>query len=131
MTKTILMEKYPVFSLEITKDETDFTTVDAIIAYLQEKIAAHPFAVEIAVFDHYAHTASIPEHTLSEDIKAAKNLVFCFGKMLPQPAMMAIRPRSIGVSELENSFVINFLEVPNEKLHKVTEEWVKSIANNA
>jgi phage tail protein X len=123
------MDKYPIYTLEIDKNETTFSNVDEIMAYLQEKVSAHPFAVEIAIFDHYAHTTGIEEHVIDANIKAAKNFVFCFGKMLPKPAMLAVRPRSIGVCELENSFEISFLEVPNEKLHEVTEGWAKSIKN--
>jgi len=129
MKQSLLMNKYPVYSLEINKDETTFHDVDAIINYLQGKVEAHPFAVEIAVFDHYAHTTSIEEHTIDEKIKAAKNLVFCFGKMLPKPTMLAVRPRSIGVCDLGDYFEVSFLEVPNEKLHEVTEGWAKSIKN--
>ena len=129
MKQTLLMEKYPVFTLEILKEETTFSTVDAIIAYLQEKVETHPFAVEIAVFDHYAHTMNIADHVIDENIKAAQNFVFCFGKMLPKSAILAVRPRSIGVCEFENSFEISFMEVPNEKLHEVTEAWVKAIKN--
>jgi hypothetical protein len=129
MKQSLLLDKYPVYSLEIAKDETTFESADAIINYLQSKIAAHPFAVEIAVFDHYTHTTGIEDHTIDPNIKAALNIVFCFGKMLPKPTMLAVRPRSIGVCELQDHFEISFLEVPNEKLHEVTEGWAKSIKN--
>lgn len=129
MTKTIFMDKYPVFSLEISKNETTFTTVFEIITYLQSLIEAHPIATFIAVFDHYAHTSSMQDGIIAPEIKDAKNLIFCFGKQLPSTKILAVRPRSIGVSELESSFVIDFLEVPNEQLHETTEKWAKSIAN--
>ena len=129
MKQSLLMDKYSIYSVQIGKDETSYADVDAIIAYLQEKISTHPFATEIAVFDHYAHTQSIQEHVLDESICAAKNLVFCFGKMLPNPKMLAVRPRSIGVADLGNVFEISFLEVPNGTLQQLTEEWVKSIKN--
>jgi len=129
MTKTILMDKYPIFSLEINKDETTFSNVDAIIEHLKGLIDAHPVAKYIAIFDHYAHTSSMQDGVITDEIKDAKNLIFCFGKQLPSTKILAVRPRSIGVSELENSFVIDFLEVPNEQLHVVTEGWAKSVAN--
>jgi len=129
MKQSLLMDKYPVYSLEINKNETTLESVDAIIEYLQAKVDAHPFAIEIAVFDHFAHTTSIEDHTIDPNIKAAKNLVFCFGKMLPKPTMLAVRPRSIGVCDLGDHFEISFLEVPNEKLHEVAETWAKSIKN--
>jgi len=129
MTKTILMDKYPIFSLEVNKDESTFKTVDEIIEHLKSLVDSHPVAKYIATFDHYAHTSSMQDGVITDEIKDAKNLIFCFGKQLPSTKILAVRPRSIGVSELENSFVIDFLEVPNEQLHVVTESWAKSVAN--
>lgn len=129
MTKTILMEKYPIFSLEILKSETTYKSVDEIIVYLKDLIDTHPVAKYIAVFNHYQHTASLADGEINPDIKDAKNLIFCFGKQLPNTKMLAVRPRSIGVSEGEKSFTVDFLEVPNEQLHILVENWVKMIAN--
>ena len=129
MTKTILMDKYPIYSLNIKKDETTFSNVDEIVAHFQTLIQNHPVAKLIAIFDHYEHTSQIEDGVIAEDIKAAKNVIFCFGKQLPTSKILAVRPRSIGICEFENAFEINFLEVPNEQLHAVTEEWAKSVAN--
>jgi len=130
MEKISLMDKYPVFTLTVKKSEISQKSVDAIIEFFKAKIEAHPFATFIAIFDHYAHTRSIEDHVLDANIKAAKNLVFCFGKQLPNAKMLAVRPRSLGIVEFEDSFEINFLEVPNEQLQKVTTEWVESIKNS-
>jgi len=130
MTKSTLINKYPINSIEFTKDETKFNNIDEIVEYLQTLISNHPIAVEIAVFDHLQHTLSIEDHILDENIKAAKNVVFCFGKKLPSSKMLAVRPRSIGVCDLGDKFEISFLEVPNEELQKTTEDWVKSVINN-
>jgi hypothetical protein len=127
MEKISLMDKYPVYSLSLKKDELTLKSVDEIIEFFKAKIQAHPFATYIAVFDHYSHTKSIKEHILDEKILAAKNLIFCFGKQLPNAKMLAVRPRSLGVVEFDESFEINFLEVPNEQLQKVTAEWVESL----
>lgn len=129
MTKSIFMDKYPVFSLEIKKNETSLTTVSDIITYLTSLIEAHPIATFITIFDHYAHTLSLEDSVIAPEIKDAKNLIFCFGKQLPSTKILAVRPRSLGICELENSFVIDFLEVPNEQLHETVEKWAKSIAN--
>jgi hypothetical protein len=123
------MDKYPVYKLEIAKEETTYTSVDAIVEYFQTKIQNHPFAAFIAVFDHYNHTKSIDDCVLDENLKDAKNVVYCFGKQLPNPTMLAVRPRSIGVCELENHFEINFMEVPNPQLQEVTKEWVLALKN--
>jgi hypothetical protein len=129
MTKTILMDKYPVFSLEISKSETTFTNVEEIINYLKAKVEAHPIATFIAHFNHYEHTKTLEDSVINSDIKDAQNLIFCFGKQIPNTKILAARPRSFGVCELEDSFVVDFLEAPNEQLHKVMEDWAKSIAN--
>ncbi len=129
MQKTILMDKYPIFSLEIKKNETTYTTVNEIIEYLKSLVESHPVAVFIAIFDHYAHTSAMEDGVIADEILDAKNLIFCFGKQLPSSKILAVRPRGIGVCEMKDSFVIDFLEVPNEQLHVTTEEWAKSVAN--
>jgi len=130
MNKTTFMDKYPVFSHEIAKSETNFKSVDSIIQYLQELVEKHPVATYIATFDHYQHTKELDEGVIAEDILDAKNLIFCFGKQLPNPKMLAVRPRSIGVSELKDSFSIDFMEAPNEQLQKVVQTWVESLSSN-
>ena len=121
------MEKYPVYTLRVEKSETDYQTIDAIFNYLKQQIEAHPIATYIGEFDHYAHTTSLEVGEVSDEIKAAKNLVCCFGKVLPKPEVLAVRPRSIGVAELEDAFVISFLEAPNPDANKAMESWVKGI----
>ncbi len=130
MTKTILMDKYPVFSFEVKKEETTFTNVTEILDYLKGKIDSHPIAKFIATFNNYEHTASLGDETaINADIKDAQIIIFCFGKQIPNTKILAARPRSFGVSELANSFVIDFLEAPNDQLHTTMEDWAKSIAN--
>ncbi|WP_297440526.1 DUF6858 family protein [Sulfurimonas sp.] len=129
MTKTIFMDKYPVFSLNIKKTETNYENVSQIIEHFNNLIEEHPIAKFIAIFDHYEHTSSIQDSVIADEIKDAKNIIFCFGKQLPTSKMLAVRPRSIGVCEFEDSFEISFLEVPNEQLHTVTEGWARSVVN--
>jgi hypothetical protein len=127
MEKVSLMEKYPVYAHEITKENCSFKDVDALIEHFKSKVEAHPFATYIAIFDHYAHTTSVADHVLDPNIKAAKNLVFCFGKQLPNSKMLAVRPRSIGVCDLGDKFEISFMEVPNEQLQEVVKSWVEAL----
>jgi hypothetical protein len=42
--------------------------------------------------------------------------------------MLAARPRSIGVCERKNDFVISFLEAPVPAINQKMEEWAKSLA---
>jgi len=130
MKQITVMEKYPVFTIEISKNETSYKNVDEVIAYLKEQIEAHPIAVYIGIFDHYAHTSSLEVGEIAEGIKDAKNLICCFGKALPKPEMMAVRPRSFGVADMGESFVVSFMEAPNPEANAAMEKWVKAIANN-
>ncbi len=127
MKQTLLQEKYPIYSLELNREETALTSVDAICAYFRRCIEAHRSAVFIAEFDHYAHTASLPEGRAAPDIRAAKNLVFCFGIALPDPHVLAVRPRSIGVAETEAGFVITFMEAPMPVANAAMEDWAKGL----
>lgn len=127
MTHSTVMDKYPVNELIIQKNEIKHTTVDEILNNLKEKIAAHPVATYISIFDHYTHTKSLVEGEINEEILDAKNIIFCFGKQLPNAAMMALRPRSIGVLEFKDSFAISFMDAPNPQAHEAMITWVKSI----
>ena len=130
MRQKIVMEKYPINEYIVSKSETTYSTVDEVIASLKEKIEAHPVAVYIATFDHYAHTKSLGENgDVSADILDAKNIICCFGKQLPKPEILAIRPRAIGVAELEDSFFISFMDAPNPRAHDAMISWIKAIAN--
>jgi hypothetical protein len=127
MRQINLMEKYPVFVLEVLKSETDFKNADEIAHYLKEKIYAHKIAEFIAVFEHYMHTKNLEEGVIAEGIIDAKNVVFCFGKQLPKPEVLAVRPRSIGICEYEDKFILSFLEAPNAEANDTMKEWIKSV----
>ena len=129
MKQITVMEKYPVFTIEIAKNETTYKNVDEILAYLKSQIEAHPIATYIGEFDHYTHTKNLEVGEISENIKDAKNIICCFGKVLPKPEVLAVRPRAIGVAEMAESFVISFLEAPNPDANAAMEKWAKGIAN--
>ncbi len=129
MKQITVLEKYPVFTLEIDKNETSRHNVDEIIAYLKRQIEDHPIAVYIGEFDHYGHTSSLKEGEIADGIKDAKNIICCFGKKLPKAEVLAVRPRSIGVAEMAESFVVSFLEAPNPDANAAMEKWVKGIAD--
>lgn len=130
MKNRLLAEKYPIHLLELEKSETDCMDVDAVVSALKAKITADPAASFIALFDHLNHTRAIGGE-IREDILAAKNLVFCFGIKLPDPAMLAVRPRSIGVAELPDRFVVSFLEAPMPEANRKMTEWVMGLRNRA
>ena len=70
---------------------------------------------------------SLSEGKVAEGILAAKNIICCFGKVLPKPEVLAVRPRSIGVAEYKDRFVISFMEAPNPDANKAMESWVKGL----
>jgi hypothetical protein len=129
MKQKIFKDKYHIFEIEYKKSELNFKNIDEIISALKSKIDEHPVLAFIAIFDQYKHTSSLKDSEINPKIKAAKNIVFCFGKELPTPEVLAVRPRSIGVCETQDSFILNFLEAPNEMANKTMEEFVKSLAN--
>ncbi|MEA2018349.1 MAG: hypothetical protein U9N59_07865 [Campylobacterota bacterium] len=126
MKKEIFMDKYPVYSLELLKTEVKQKNVPEIIEYFKAKIENHPIAKFIAVFDHYSHTTSL-DGPIMEGMKDAQNVIFCFGPAIPNTKILAARPRSIGISELEDRFVIDFIEAPKEQLHDLMESWAKDL----
>jgi hypothetical protein len=127
--QTLLQEKYPVYSLEIEHGETTYRSVDEIVRYFRERIEEHRSACFIADFDHYAHTRSLPEGQIAEGILAAKNVVFCFGITLPDPHVLAVRPRSIGVAQTPSGFFITFMEAPMPVANAAMEDWAKGLRN--
>jgi hypothetical protein len=129
MKQTLLQEKYPVFVMELGRDETEFDSVDAICDYFRECIEAHRCARFIAVFDHYAHTCGLPEGNVGDGILAAKNVIFCFGIALPSVQVLAVRPRSIGVAETERGFVVTFMEAPMPIANAAMEDWAEGLRN--
>jgi hypothetical protein len=130
MKEITVLEKYPVLTLEIDKKETQYKNIDEIFTYLKTQIDAHPIATYIGEFDHYSHTTSLEEGKISEDILDAKNILCCFGKVLPKPEVLAVRPRAIGVAEMSDSFVVSFMEAPNPDANAAMKRWVEGISNH-
>lgn len=126
MKKTVFMDKYPVYTLSLKKSEVKYTNVLEIVNYFKAKIEVHPVAKFIAVFDHYTHTKSL-NGEIMEGLRDAQNIIFCFGQAIPNTKILAVRPRSIGICELEDSFIIEFIEAPKEEMHALMETWAKGL----
>lgn len=62
-------------------------------------------------------------------ILAAKNVIFCLGIALPNPYLLADRPRSIGVAETNQGFLITFLEAPMPVVNVAMEDWALGLIN--
>ena len=123
MEKINLMDKYPVYTKEISKKDTKFADVDEFINALKEKVEADKIATYIGIFDHYTHTKWL-EWEIMEWMIAGKILLFCFGASIPKPQAMAVRPRNIAIAEFEDKFVVSFLEAPVEKANTKKIDWI-------
>lgn len=130
MRQTLLQEKYPLFVAEIGKGETTCQDTADVASYLKALIAEQAKVQFIGVFDHYAHTSAIGGD-INPDIKAAVDVIFCFGPALPNPQVLAVRPRSIGIADMGDRFVVSFLEAPLKAANDTMEAWVKGLRNKA
>lgn len=127
MKQTLLYEKYPIFTLEVDHKETSFESVDQIVDYFRDRIEAQGIAKFLAVYDHYAHTKSLGDTQVSEDILAAKIVVFCFGIGLPVPRLLAVRPQSVGVAQTRRGFLVTFMEAPMPVANSALESWTRAL----
>ncbi len=127
MTKTLFKETYPIFSLTLAKHATPYMSIDAVLEALKEAIDAHAVATYIGQFDHFSHTCSLEGAEISTAIHDAKNILFCFGKELPDPLILAVRPRSIGIADTGDSFVLSFLEAPNPVANEAMKSWCSAL----
>lgn len=130
MKQTLLQEKYPVFVAEIGKEETTFRNAEEVADYLKARIGENEKVQFIGVFDHLAHTRAIGGE-IHPDIRGALDVIFCFGFALPNPQVLAVRPRSIGVADMGDKFVVSFLEAPMPPANTAMETWVKGLRNAA
>jgi len=116
-------EKYPILFTKVAKNKT----LDEMVEYFKTKIENHPIAGLIAVFDHFEHTKKLEDGVIAEDILGVKNVIFCFGKEIPNAKMPMIRPRSIAITEYNEYFSVGFMEAPNEVMNQLIVEWVKEL----
>lgn len=124
MRKELFKDQYRLVLAECGKGESGFPSIDAVVDFFRARIEAHPVAVFIAVFDHAAHTRSLGEKgSIAPEIINARHVVFCFGKELESPLVMGVRPRSIGITELDDRFVISFQEAPKPAAQEAMEAW--------
>jgi len=129
MQELLFKNEYPIFTMTLKKSETSFSTVKEIIDELQTKVMAHPVATFVGLFDHYQHTTCLDDGQVSTEITDAQNILFCFGKELLVPEMLAVRPRSIGVAERNDDFVLSFLKAPNPVANDAMVMWTESLRN--
>jgi hypothetical protein len=126
MKQLHFQEKYPVTLVDVAKSETTFGSVMAIADYFKACIAATPRVSYIGTFDHHAHTVAIGGD-IAPDIAAAVNVLFCFGHALPNPHVLAVRPRSIGIADMGDRFVISFMDAPMKPANDAMQAWALAL----
>jgi hypothetical protein len=127
MKEQLFKEKYPIHTVEMQKAQMTMTDMASIVEHFKAKIEAHPVATYIGIFDHYTHTVSLEDGSVHSDIIDAKNVLCCFGKELPSPEMLAVRPRAFGIAEKADAFIISFLEAPNPAANEAMIAWTKAL----
>ncbi|MFW6323361.1 MAG: DUF6858 family protein [Guyparkeria sp.] len=126
MEQTHFNEKYPVYEARIDKNETTAKSTAEVIERLKAAVEADERTKFIGTFDHLAHTRDLGGE-VADGIIGAAHVVFCFGIKLPNARVMAVRPRSIGVTEFDDHFIVNFLEPPMPMATEAMEGWVKAL----
>ncbi len=97
------------------------------MAYFKDCIDSHEITRYLGEFDHHAHTSALKDGSIQEGIIAAKNVMFCFGIALPKPEMLAVRPRSFGIAEYTDRFVVSFMEAPIPIADETMKSWVEAL----
>jgi hypothetical protein len=128
MKQIHFQERYPITVLDIAKSETSHTSAAAIADHFKACIASTPRVSYIGSFDHFAHTQSIGGE-IAPDIQAAVNVLFCFGHALPNPQVLAVRPRSIGIVDMGDRFVISFMDAPMKPANDAMQAWALAVRN--
>ncbi|MBP6720272.1 MAG: hypothetical protein KA173_15515 [Rhodoferax sp.] len=128
MKQLHFQEKYPITVVNIAKSETTLDSAQAIADYFKTCIADTPRVSYITSFDHLAHTQAIGGDIVPE-IRAALNVLFCFGHALPNAQVLAVRPRSIGIADLGDRFVISFMDAPMKPANEAMQAWALALRN--
>ncbi len=122
MKQIHFQEKYPITEVQVNKSETSLQSMAAVVAYFHEKIEANEKVAYIGTFDHLAHTQKIGGE-IEAGILGAMNVVFCFGFALPNAHVMAVRPRSIGICEYADKYVVTFMDAPMKPANDAMQAW--------
>lgn len=128
LSKSHFQEKFPVFSQQVPKN-AQLPSFELLINQLKEKIHGHPIAKHIADFDHHTHTRQL-EGDMPDGILNAANLIFCFGPKIEETRMLAVRPRSFGIAEFSDHFVISFIEAPSPQATNTMKEWIHDLTKS-
>jgi len=56
-------------------------------------------------------------------------VVFCFGNALPNPQVLAVRPRSIGIADMGDHFFVSFMDAPMKVANDAMQAWALALRN--
>ncbi|MGB1111025.1 MAG: DUF6858 family protein [Gammaproteobacteria bacterium] len=130
MDKQFIQDRFPIYRLNIDKKDTPHQSAGDMIAALRECVESDQNARFIADFDHYSHTRGLDDGELSDNIQDARIIVFCFGIKLPAPEMLGVRPRSIGVADMGDHFVVSYMEAPLKHANDAMHDWVVGLISS-
>ena len=125
METIMFKEEYPVMKEEWLKSELkDDVTVDDIVKEFVDKINEMWIKI-FDVFDHYKWTVEkFPEWYIYPGIKAAKMIIFCWWQEIVSPYVFWVKPRNVWVVEMQDRFIISFLQIPNPKKMELCKEFL-------
>ncbi len=122
------MVETPLVVVDLPKRRgTPTASLTALIRHFRAAIRSHPCARLIGVFDNAAHARTLPDGHVDKDIIAARTVIFCCGLSIPTPECLAWRPRSLGIAELEDRFVVSFIAPPMPLANSAIERWVAAL----
>jgi hypothetical protein len=127
MQQKIINEKFPVYYQEIMKGSSPYGNIAEIIDALKAGLAKNPSSQVIAVFDLHDHVQK-RGGKIADGILGAQTLLFCVANAIPHADIVALRPRSIGVTEFADRFVLNFLEAPAQPVTDTMLALVDAVA---
>lgn len=125
MKESLSHETYPLYTIEVDKPACSCNSIEEIVERLKKSIELHDRASYIDMFDHLKPDCSASHPAVDEDIVHAKSILFCFALALPSPKTTATNPRSMGIVELKDGFVITFLETPMPLANTTMEKWAR------
>jgi hypothetical protein len=128
MKQLHFQQKYPISVAEIAKTETTFTTVMEVAEYFKQKIESTEKVAYLGTFDHHAHTSGFGGE-IASNILAAVNVIFCFGHAIPNPQVLAVRPRSMGIADLGDHFVVSYMDAPMKPANDAMQTWTLALRN--
>ncbi len=118
----MLNGRYPAMIPELEKSDRICQTVEDVGDYFRARIAENPKTQFIGVFDHFAHTRKIGGDWGGKSIREfARRRASSSASRSPHPQILALRPRSTGVADMGDRFVVSFMEAPVQRANVAME----------